>query len=74
VACPTCNLLVMTTLGMSGALSIFAPLQPFIGAAGIVVLAATLRRILRLAAAQGGQAGRSPGDFDVADIEILSGT
>jgi hypothetical protein len=53
VACPTCNLLVMTTLGMSGALSIFAPLQPFIGAAGIVLLAATLRRILRLAAPDG---------------------
>jgi hypothetical protein len=49
VACPTCNLFVMTTLGMSGALSIFAPMQPFIGAAGIVLLAATLLRILRLA-------------------------
>lgn len=47
VACPTCNLVVMTTLGMSGALSIFAPLQPLIGIAGVAVLAVTLARMLR---------------------------
>jgi hypothetical protein len=47
VACPTCNLVVMTTLGMSGALSVFAPLQPLIGMAGIAVLGVTLARMLR---------------------------
>ena len=48
IACPTCNLLVMTTLGASGALSLFAPVQPFLGVAGILLLVTTLVRILRM--------------------------
>ncbi len=41
VGCPVCNKLVVALLGMSGALAIWAPLQPLLGAGsvGLVVLA-----------------------------------
>lgn len=42
IGCPICNKLVVASLGVSGALSIFAPLQPLIGAVSLVLLAATL--------------------------------
>jgi hypothetical protein len=42
IGCPICNKLVVAALGVSGALSIFAPLQPLIGAASVALLAATL--------------------------------
>ncbi len=41
IGCPICNKVVVA-LGVSGALSIFAPLQPLIGAASVALLAATL--------------------------------
>jgi hypothetical protein len=47
VGCPTCNKLVLVALGTSGALTWFAPIQPVLGLAGIVVLAVTLRGRLR---------------------------
>lgn len=46
IGCPICNKVVVATLGVSGALSIFAPLQPMIGAASVALLAATV--VLRL--------------------------
>ena len=61
VACPTCNLVVMTTLGMSGALSIFAPLQPLLGIAGIAVLTVTLVRMLRTLRARVAEPGQLTG-------------
>lgn len=33
IGCPICNKVVVAALGVSGALSIFAPIQPLIGAA-----------------------------------------
>ncbi|MGQ0480393.1 MAG: hypothetical protein ACT4O0_05110 [Pseudonocardia sp.] len=41
VGCPVCNKLVVGLLGMSGALAIWAPLQPLLGAGsvGLVMLA-----------------------------------
>ena len=42
IGCPICNKLVVAALGVSGALSIFAPIQPLIGAASVALLAATL--------------------------------
>jgi hypothetical protein len=51
VACPTCNVLVVTVLGTSGALSMFAPLQPLLGILGVGVLAWALRRIVHVVAA-----------------------
>ncbi len=48
IGCPVCNKIVLVALGTSGALSVYAPLQPVIGAVSIVLLAATLVWRLRL--------------------------
>lgn len=42
IGCPICNKVVVAALGVSGALSVFAPLQPVIGAGSVVLLGATL--------------------------------
>lgn len=47
VGCPVCNKLVLLALGYTGALQWFAPAQPVLAAAGIVVLAWALRTRLR---------------------------
>lgn len=50
VGCPVCNKLVLLTLGASGAMSWFAPIQPLLAIASVVLLAAALHiRIQRLA-------------------------
>ncbi len=47
VGCPTCNKLVVMALGTSGALSIWAPLQPLLALASIVLLVWVLRQRLQ---------------------------
>lgn len=47
IGCPICNKVVVATLGVSGALSIFTPLQPLIGAGSVALLGATLAWRLR---------------------------
>ncbi|MGB2571894.1 cytochrome c biogenesis CcdA family protein [Micromonospora citrea] len=47
VGCPVCNKIVLLALGYSGAMSWFAPAQPAIAAASIVLLGWALRRRLR---------------------------
>ena len=47
VGCPVCNKLVVGLLGTSGALSVFAPLQPVIGTAAVALAALALRARLR---------------------------
>lgn len=47
VGCPICNKVVVTLIGTAGALSVFAPIQPALGAAGIALLIVGLRRRLR---------------------------
>ena len=47
VGCPTCNKLVVMALGTSGALSIWAPLQPILALASIALLVWVLRRRLQ---------------------------
>lgn len=47
VGCPVCNKLVVLALGTSGAMSWFAPLQPALAVAGIVLLGFALRTRLR---------------------------
>lgn len=42
IGCPICNKVVVAALGVSGALSIFAPIQPLIGAASVALLSGTL--------------------------------
>ena len=44
VGCPICNKIVVALLGVSGALTYFAPLQPVIGSASLVLLVVALRR------------------------------
>lgn len=47
IGCPICNKVVVAALGVSGALSIFAPIQPLIGAASVALLGGTLAWRLR---------------------------
>jgi hypothetical protein len=46
VGCPVCNKLVLVALGYSGAIQYFAPVQPYLAAAGILLLAYALRKRL----------------------------
>ena len=48
ISCPVCNKLVVLALGTSGAVSVWAPLQPILAVASIVLLGWALRT--RLAA------------------------
>jgi hypothetical protein len=50
IGCPVCNKVALLLLGASGALTVFAPLQPVIGAASLALLAMTLAWRLRLRA------------------------
>ena len=47
VGCPICNKVVVALLGVSGALGIWAPLQPLIGLASIALLGGALYLRLR---------------------------
>lgn len=46
VGCPVCNKLVLIALGYSGAIQYFAPVQPYLAAAGILLLAYALQKRL----------------------------
>ena len=48
IGCPICNKIVLILLGTSGALSIYAPLQPVIGAVSLALLAGTIAWRFRL--------------------------
>ncbi|MBA2756694.1 MAG: hypothetical protein H0U37_04550 [Chloroflexi bacterium] len=50
IGCPICNKVIVAVLGVSGALDVFAPMQPLIGAASVGLLAATLAWRLRMRA------------------------
>ncbi|MEX2546256.1 MAG: hypothetical protein WD830_00540 [Chloroflexota bacterium] len=47
IGCPICNKIVVGLLGVSGALTVFAPLQPAIGVASVALLAVSLAYRLR---------------------------
>jgi len=49
LGCPTCNALVVTALGTSGATSLFAPVQPVLALGSVVLLGYALRTRLRTA-------------------------
>lgn len=51
VGCPICNKLVVMALGVSGALTWFAPAQPFLAVGSLGMLAYALRSRLRVAIA-----------------------
>ncbi len=50
IGCPICNKIIVAALGVSGALNVFAPIQPLIGAASVALLGATLVWRLRVRA------------------------
>ena len=52
VGCPVCNKLVVILLGTAGATSVFAPLQPVIGTASVMILAFAIRAQLLGAAGE----------------------
>lgn len=43
VGCPVCNKLVLLALGASGAMTWFAPVQPFLAIASMILMAVALR-------------------------------
>ncbi|MFM1905844.1 MAG: hypothetical protein RIT32_640 [Actinomycetota bacterium] len=47
VGCPVCNKLVLIALGSSGAMTYFAPVQPYLGIAGIAFLLYAVRTRLQ---------------------------
>lgn len=46
VGCPVCNKLVLIALGTTGAVNYFEPVQPYLGAIGIIALAYALHQRL----------------------------
>jgi len=48
IGCPVCNKIALLLLGASGAMTVYAPLQPLIGAASLVLLAGTIAWRFRL--------------------------
>lgn len=48
IGCPVCNKVAVVVLGFSGALNVFGPIQPILGAMSVVLLAATLAWRLRM--------------------------
>jgi len=59
IGCPVCNKIALVLLGTSGALTIFAPIQPLIGAVSLALLAGTLAWRLR-SRARGGACAVAP--------------
>ena len=47
VGCPVCNKLVIVAIGVSGALSYWAPVQPFLAAVSVALLVFAVYRRLR---------------------------
>ncbi|MER6178647.1 hypothetical protein [Streptosporangium sp. NPDC001681] len=47
VGCPICNKLVVMALGVSGAFTYFAPVQPILAVGSVILLAEALRRRMR---------------------------
>jgi uncharacterized membrane protein len=50
IGCPVCNKIALVLLGTSGALSVYAPIQPVIGAVSLSLLVVTAAWRLRLRA------------------------
>lgn len=53
IGCPVCNKIALVLLGASGAMSVYAPIQPLIGAVSLGLLVATAIWRLRLRATGG---------------------
>ena len=67
IGCPVCNKLALILLGTTGAVNVFAPIQPYLGAIGLALLAIALVVRLRgevscatLALRRSGSTGERP--------------
>ncbi|MDV8015518.1 hypothetical protein R4P70_29800 [Rhodococcus sp. IEGM 1241] len=47
VGCPVCNKLVIMTVGVTGALNVWAPIQPVLGLISLCLMAAAFRQRLK---------------------------
>ncbi len=65
VGCPVCNKLVVFLIGLTGALNVWAPLQPLLGVASVALLAFALSVRLR-----GERACRAPAALDSQAPEV----
>lgn len=65
IGCPVCNKIALIALGSTGAIQFFAPVQPYLAAAGVLVLAWALIRRLRgeLTCSFGTRSARVPGEL-----------
>lgn len=61
IGCPVCNKIAVVALGFSGALTVFGPIQPLLGAASVALLAATLGWRLRSRGRPCERCAREPG-------------
>lgn len=68
IACPVCNKIVLLALGVSGALNVFAPLQPIIGVASIALLGATLVWRLRQVSRGCGRCAMTPSSIALPEL------
>lgn len=66
IGCPICNKLIVAAIGVTGATTVFAPLQPVIGAASIVTLVLALWLRLRRRASDCPSCQRLPAPVDRA--------
>lgn len=77
VGCPVCNKVVLIALGTTGAMQWFAPIQPFLAAAGIAVLAWALLARLAGSVSCAVPAAESTGahdtSTDTAEVSAQSG-
>jgi hypothetical protein len=71
VGCPVCNKLIVAALGVSGALGVWAPMQPVLAAASLAVLGWALWR--RLSTLRSCPAGMSPAPMTEARPEPFAG-
>lgn len=71
VGCPVCNKLVVAALGVSGALGIWAPIQPVLAAASLALLGWALWR--RLSTLRSCPVATPPAPADQARREPLAG-
>ena len=69
IGCPVCNKLVLIVLGATGAVRIFAPVQPYLAAAGLLLLAWAL--LVRLRGQ--GSCAYLPPDASERDAPVTAG-
>ncbi|HYO18684.1 MAG TPA: hypothetical protein VES02_08480 [Dermatophilaceae bacterium] len=71
IGCPVCNKVVLIALGSTGAVRIFAPVQPYLAAAGLVALAWAL--VVRLRGEMTCSLGNGPAQATPVGEMVVAG-